>query len=80
MTRYMYLVKDDVANDYEYFGIFNNDALAIRAFRQAVKQSGVPAGDLSLYLACGFNTANGNIDKSDLSMMPTFLCRGENEE
>lgn len=74
MIQEVYVVKDDLSGAYQHFGHFINQAVAKRAFYQAVNSDGVPATDLMLYHAGDFDTDTGvYIGFHD----PEYIMRGE---
>lgn len=74
MIQEVYVVKDDLSGSYQHFGHFVNQAVAKRAFSQAVNADGVPASDLMLYKSGEFDTNTGvYIGYHD----PEFIMRGE---
>lgn len=74
MIQEVYVVKDDLSGAYQHFGHFVNQAVAKRAFSQAVNSDGVPASDLMLFKSGEFNTDLGvYIGLHD----PDFVMRGE---
>lgn len=76
MKRMLYSIKDDVAGTFDFFGVFNSDALAVRSFTLATNVDSVPAVDLSLYRFASFDSESGIIIDTDFE----FLKRGEKSE
>lgn len=78
MIKKFYAVKDDLASDngsFDLFGVYNNDALAQRAFRMATDNENVPAPDLSLYWISDFDTDTAEFVNTGLR----YICRGVKE-
>lgn len=81
MKKGIYVYRDVLSGQYEYFGNFVNDAVAAREFKVACNAAGVPANDLELYCASRLDTVTGRIYRVDedvpLSDAPVFVMKGE---
>lgn len=76
MTKNLYVIKDDCAGSFDFYGVFPHDAVAERSFRMATKGADVPVTDLSLYRLGSFDSESGTINSTEL----VFLLRGEKNE
>ena len=45
MKKGIYLFRDVLSGQYEFFGTFVNDAVAMREFKRACSDANIPAGD-----------------------------------
>ena len=83
MKKGIYVFRDVLSGQYEYFGNFVNDAVAMRQFKQACSEAGVPATDLELYCASRIDTATGRIynveEDVPISDAPKFVMKGERD-
>lgn len=82
MTKPMYLFKDVKSGEYEFYGVFVNDAVAVRAFKHACKEPGVFGEDLELYRTASINTSTGKLCFEDSNVgfgieEPEFICNGK---
>lgn len=81
MMKSIYVFRDVVSGEYEYFGTFVNDAVAMRSFKMSCSEAGVPASDLELYCASRLDTKTGRIfhvtEDVPLSDAPNFVMKGE---
>lgn len=81
MMKSIYVFRDVLSGQYEYFGTFVNDNVAIREFKRACDEARVPAADLELYCASRLDTNTGRIyhvvDDVVLTDSPKFVCKGE---
>lgn len=74
MILQCYVVKDDLSGYYQYFGNYVNEAVARRAFNEAINAAGVPTTDLMLYHNGSFDSNTGVfVGFND----PVFIMRGE---
>lgn len=79
MMKGVYTYKDDLSGSFEYFGVFNNDALARRAFLAAVRGAEYGSGDLSLYHSGYLDSNSGALVCDGMDVIPKFVCRGNEE-
>lgn len=81
MKKGIYVYRDVLSGQYEYFGTFVNDAVAMRTFKESCKEAGVPASDLELYCASRIDSATGRIyhveEDVPISDAPRFVMKGE---
>ena len=61
MSKTIYLFKDVKTGEYEFYGMFVNDAVAIRAFQKACEDPAVFAEDLELYRSSSIDTRTGKL-------------------
>lgn len=82
MSKTIYLFKDVKTGEYEFYGIFVNDAVAIRAFKKACKDPAVFAEDLELYRSSCIDTRTGKLsgvgDAGYFSDEPQFIWKEAN--
>lgn len=81
MKKGIYVYRDVLSGEYEFFGTFVNDQVAMRAFKTACTESGVPASDLELYCASRLDSKTGRIyhvtEDVPISDSPDFVMKGE---
>lgn len=81
MKKGIYVFRDVLSGEYDYFGTFVNDQVAMRSFKAACSQADVPATDLELYCASRFDTKTGRIyhvsEDVPISDSPDFVMKGE---
>lgn len=82
MNKTIYLFKDVKTGEYEFYGVFVNDAVAIRAFKQACKDPNVFAEDLELYRSSCLDTRTGKLsgvgNNGYYSEEPEFIWKEDN--
>lgn len=61
MNKTIYLFKDVKTGEFEFYGVFVNDAVAIRAFKRACLSPDVFKEDLELYRSACINTNTGKL-------------------
>lgn len=81
MTKGIYLFKDIKLGEYEFYGVFVNDAVAIRAFKKACKDPNIFKDDIELYRSAAIDTRTGKIVVNDNNVgfgieEPEFLMSG----
>lgn len=81
MTKGIYLFKDTKTGEYEFYGVFVNDAVAIRAFKRACKDPNIFKDDIELYRSAAIDTRTGKIVVNDNNVGfgvedPEFLISG----
>lgn len=76
MIRSLFVVKDDLAASFMFFGDHVNDEVAARTFKISCSEDSIPYKDLSLYRIAKYDTDTGVISDSSLE----FICRGEKYE
>ena len=80
MNKTIYLFKDVKTGEYELYGVFVNDAVAIRAFRRACDDPSVFKEDLELYRGCCMDTRTGKLsgfgNNGYYSDEPEFIAKG----
>ena len=81
MKKGIYVYRDVLSGQYEFFGTFVNDAVAARQFKASCNDAGVPASDLELYCASRIDTTTGRIyhveEDVPISDAPKFIVKGE---
>lgn len=81
MIKGIYVFRDVLSGQYEYFGNFVNDSVAMREFKRACEDAKVPADDLELYCASRIDSCTGRIYHCDDDVYLTdgakFICKGE---
>ena len=81
MKKGIYVFRDVLSGQYEYFGNFVNDAVAMREFKKACCDANVPVNDLELYCASRIDSNTGRIyhieEDVPISDNPKFLMKGE---
>lgn len=84
MNKGLYFFKDVLSGEYEFFGCFANDQIAIRSFKIACSGAGTPSGDLELYSACRYDSKSGRIlhidDDTVITNGPKFIMKGDVNE
>lgn len=82
MSKTIYLFKDVKTGEYEFYGIFINDAVAIRAFKRACEDPAVFKEDLELYRSSAIDTRTGKLsgvgESGYYSEEPTFIWKENN--
>lgn len=81
MIKPMYLFRDIKSGEYEFYGVFVNDAVAVRAFKHACEDPAVFGSDLELYRTASLNTTTGKMVFEDVNVgfgveEPEFICKG----
>ena len=80
MNKTVYLFKDVKTGEYEYYGVFVNDAVAVRAFKRACQDPEVFREDIELYKSCNFDTRTGKMsglsDNGFYVEEPEFVAKG----
>lgn len=79
MKKNIYVFRDVLSGEYEYFGLFVNDAVASREFKRACAADNVPVEDLELFCASELDTKTGRIRPVSDSGDPVFIIRGEKD-
>lgn len=81
MKSGFYVVRDVLSGEYQFFGIYVNDQVAMRAFKMSCKDPNVPAEDLELYCASRLDSKTGRIyhvkEDVPVSNNPEFIMKGE---
>ena len=81
MKTGIYVVRDVLSGEYQYFGNFVNDQVALRAFKTACQDPNVPATDLELYNTARLDSKTGRIydvkEDVPISVNPEFVGKGE---
>lgn len=85
MTKGIYLFKDTKLGEYDFFGVFANDAVAIRNFKRACKDPNIFKDDIELYRSAAIDTRTGKIVVDDKNVgfgvsEPDFLISGSEVE
>lgn len=82
MNKTVYLFRDVKTGEYEFYGVFVNDAVAIRAFKKACQDPAVFAEDLELYRSCCLDTRTGKMsgfgENGYYSEEPEFIWKENN--
>lgn len=84
MIKGIYVFRDVLSGEYEFYGCFVNDAIALRSFKASCKAADVPADDLELFCASRIDTKTGRIvhviDDVTISGDPKFIAKGVSDD